>query len=198
MKKLACLLALLCGLACTVPAAPVLAVDFTTSVGDFTNDNWSLGWQFDVNTPIVVTSLGFYDDQKNGLAASHDIGIWDPAGVLLVMGTVNPGDPLISWWRWTNVTPVTLAVGRGYQIGAVTGSENYTAEPGGFTSDPSITFVDGSYFDPPGGGVLAYPNSSGGGVIGWFGPNFATDVPEPATFLLVAPLLGLLYFRRRK
>ena len=197
MKKLICLLALLCGLVSTVAAGPVLAVDFVTASGDFTNDNWSLGWQFNVNTPIVVTGLGFYDDQQNGLAQSHDVGIWNSVGVLLVWGTVSPADPLVSWWRWTSVTPVTLAVGEGYQIGAVTGAENYSNGPGGFTTDPSITFVGDSYYYPAGSG-LAYPNSSVGGVTGWFGPNFEFSVPEPASFLLLAPILGLLFLRRRK
>jgi hypothetical protein len=50
-----------------------LAMDFTTPTIDFTNDTWSLGWEFNVLNPVTVTALGFYDD----------LGIFDSIGTLL-------------------------------------------------------------------------------------------------------------------
>jgi len=186
-----------------VPGFAGLAVDFTATSQDFNNLNgYSLGWEFHVLAPFTVTQLGFYDDGKNGLAEAHAVGIFDPGGNLLVSGTVQPGDPLVSWWRWTSVTPVVLPPDTGYVIAGVSGVvDNYTWGDAqyplqGFVTDPRIQFAVDRWIQSP---ALVYPTSSnGGGLVGWFGPNFS-NVPEPATFALIGGgLLALaLVFRRR-
>lgn len=180
----------------TLMVAPIslgadLGVDFTSPTTDFTNNNWSLGWGFTVNESLVVQALGFYDDLKNDLREAHDVGIFDSTGTLIVSGQVQPGDPLMSWWRWTNVTPTSLVAGQSYQIAAVTGGENYTWNPTGFVVAPEISFLQDSFYNPP-GGVLMYPNSSNA-LTGWFGPNLSLEeivVPLPGAVVLLA--LGLM------
>ena len=62
-------------------ADSVPAIDFNSILPgyDFTNGSWSLGWEFNVNQPITVTSLGFYDDLKNDLIESNFRTIFDEA-----------------------------------------------------------------------------------------------------------------------
>jgi hypothetical protein len=186
-------------------SAGTIAVDFSGVTTNFTNASWSLGWQFNVVRPIWVTRLGFYDDLKNGLQETHEVGIWDSNQVLLAYAVVSPSDPLVSWWRWaTLATPVLLGPGSDYRIAAVTGSENYTWAPVGFVVGSDITFVTDRFFGPT--TSLTYPLFSEGRV-GWFGPNFEYEyqvgsvVPEPSTLGLVmlgALVLGHLRARRAK
>ena len=175
-----------------------LAVDFTSVTTDFTNNNWSLGWSFTVNQSVTVTALGFYDDLQNGLTQPHDVAIYDAQQQVVVSGQVVRGDPLVSWWRWTQVQPVVLVPGVQYEIVAVTAGENYTWGPVGFVTDPQVNYLVDAY-TMPAGGVLAYPNFSDG-VVGYFGPNFllTSAIPAPGALLLLAPGLMTLVGLRRK
>jgi len=193
----AVVLVLACGMAM---ANPDPAVDFDSVNYDFTNGTWSLGWEFNVLSPVTVTTLGFYDDLMNGLTENHDVGIWDPSGSLLVSGTVTPGSPLVGWFRWTAVPLTTLAVGDGYRIAATTGSENYTWEPNGLTVVPQIELVQSRETSSS---TLVYPENTDV-QYGIFGPNFniVKPVPEPASVaalgLMASGLLAPLYRRLRK
>lgn len=185
------------------PALAGLGVDFTGVTKDYTNYNWSLGFQFTTNGPVTITRLGFYDDQKNGLTENHDVGIYDSAGNLLVSTTVLTTDSLTSWFRFHDIIPYTLLGSETYYIVGVTGTENYTMYTTGFTVEPSINFILDAWKSSV-GGVLAFPDSTsnitqalGGGI---FGPNFdTTPVPVPPTLLLLASgLLGLGGWRKFK
>ncbi|HHD64878.1 MAG TPA: hypothetical protein ENK96_11095 [Desulfobulbaceae bacterium] len=54
-----------------VGSAGASAIDFTDVTTNFTNGSWSLGFEFTTNEDIYVTSLGFYDDYRDGLTESH-------------------------------------------------------------------------------------------------------------------------------
>ena len=191
-------------LASSSSASLITAVDFEAPGESRTTGNWSLGFEFNVNEDILVDRLGFFDFEKNDLVESHLVGIWNPQGTLIVSGQVNPGDMLHSWWRWTSVNPTMLTIGDGYRIAAVTGTEIYTADPEGFTVNPSITYVTARA--TPTSGELIRPIGSYPDEIGFFGPNFASSleippspVPEPSTtFLLSISLLGLTLFGNRR
>ncbi len=65
-----------------VYAASVLL--FNPATGGIGNsNNQSVGWQFDVNTPVKVTDLQWYDENADGLDVGHSVGIWNPEGTLL-------------------------------------------------------------------------------------------------------------------
>jgi hypothetical protein len=161
----------------------------------------SLGWQFQVNTPIFVDGLAFWDhtDTQN-----HDVGIYnDTTQVLLVSTTILPSDPVSGTgpWRVHSIAPFLLTPGV-YDIAAETGSDNYTFGAS-ITTVPEITFLRDAYaFGAP---TLTFPNQfSGGALQAWFGPSFtATDAavgtPEPGLFVLMGTGLAVLVgIARRK
>jgi hypothetical protein len=152
----------------------VAAVDFTSPTENFTNGAWSLGFEFTTNTAVTVTALGFFDGGQDGLAESHDVGIFDGVGNLLVSGTVTNGSALDGWFRYVWVTPTVLPAGAMYRIAAATGSENYTWDPTDFTVNPSITYIGDRYVAST---TLAFPTEGPSEAAGYFGPNFKLTVP---------------------
>jgi len=192
-------------------AASFTAVNFSVPEIDTTNGSWSLGFKFTTNKAVKVTALGFYDDLGNGFTqklidgiaindAPHDVGIFDNSGSLLVKGTVKSEDSLDGLFRYTPVQSTVLQAGSAFFIAAVTGSQNYTFNPTGFSTNPNITFVSSAFrFSdklifpgsvPTSGGSGSGQNSDGN--KGYFGPNFKADevaaVPTPA---LLPGLIGL-------
>jgi hypothetical protein len=179
-------------------------VDFTSPSVDLTNGAWSLGFAFQVNSPISVDGLSFYDDVKDGLTQTHDVGLWTAAGTLIASTTVPAGTaaPLDGFFRVQSVTPFILPAGN-YVVAAETGAENYTYytyEPADFSTIPQVSFLNDLWISSP---TLAFPDSStGGGLIGFFGANVhvGNEVPDAAfsIMLLSMGLAGLAAFGRKK
>ncbi len=195
MKRYICTLTLLLAVAAIAHAGP-LALDIVPGVNIATNGQWSLGWSFEVTAPITVLSVDFFDDYGNGLAESHDVGIWNSSQVLLVSGTVLPSDPLVGSapWREHAVTPTELMPGI-YYIAAETGSENYTWSPVILATIPQITYLNSQFERST---TLVFPGASSSD-IGYFGPSFNVGVPEPSTLgLFAAGLLIAGLVRRRR
>src|SRR5438477_11587207 len=89
---------------CPVNArADSIALTFSggTPLGFFPSTN---GWAFSTASAITVTSLGYWDFGSDGLATSHQVGIWDSAGTLLMSGTVAAGtaDSLSNGFRFNS------------------------------------------------------------------------------------------------
>lgn len=191
---------------------PAFSITNTTGAG-LANPPFTLGFSFTANSSIDVSALGIFDDSQDGLLESHEIGIFDNSGNLLVSTTLGSGTSgtLINQFRYVNVAPVTLSGGATYFVGAVyeTGADALIFPGGstGFTTAPQITY-DQSRFGF--GSTLTFPSGSGGGGDGYFGPNFrfsptvvGPPVPEPGAYVTGAFLfggigLGLIRGRMRK
>lgn len=214
MRKLL-LLSTLCLLAAFTPSlyASTFGVDFTNTTGEsLANGPYTLGWVFTVGrSNITVTDLLVFDDSQNGLAESHDVGIWNSAGTLIVSSTVDSGttDPLVvglgSGWRDKAISPTVLLAGQTYTIGALwlDGADNNIFDfdvVNNFTQN-GITFVQNGFIA---GGTLSDPVNTTGSNPSYFGPNFlwgtSATVPEPASLVMLGTgvlALGLARLRRR-
>ena len=57
----------------------------------------TVGFIFTATQNVALTALGFHDQQLNGLANAHDIGLFSTSGTLLASATIAAGTaaPLI-------------------------------------------------------------------------------------------------------
>ncbi len=112
---------------------------------------YSIGFTFNVNTPVTVTALGYFDYGRDGFATAHDVGIYNGSGTLLThallsLGTVNQ---LVGDFRYTDIAPISLAAGT-YTLAATTNGPADRWAYGnastitGFTVDPHISIAANS------------------------------------------------------
>lgn len=196
---------------CLAPqaSAGVIALDLTATGTLFSCANpgsgCTAGWTFYVNSPILVDALGFWDQDANGLANSHPVGLWTSSGSLLASATVTSAStPVASavstgQWLFTSIAPTSLTTGD-YVIGAFysDGSADFAQGVASASTISLITFVnavDGF------GGSLALPTGAYPGYnAGFFGPNLEIATPEPTGAVLLATGFGalILYSRRKR
>src|SRR5215472_7013304 len=102
--------------------ADIFGITFanTTGAQSLANPPFTLGWEFTVTGTIQVNDLAFYDNGEDGLADSHQLGLWNSTGTLLASGTVLAGtaSPLVNQWREVAVSPVQLGPGN-YFVGGL-------------------------------------------------------------------------------
>jgi hypothetical protein len=157
------------------------------------------GWIFDVNAPIDVTDLGVGDTGSDGLAISHDVGIYRVSDQVLVASAVVPGGvagALLNGFRYASLgSSVNLAADR-YAIVMTMPELNADTQSilnNSVGTAPEVSYVT-SAFDV--GSSLHFPASGNNGAFaqGMFGPNFqfqAAAVPEASSLALLCPSLLL-------
>jgi hypothetical protein len=192
-------------------AGPVVAFDFTLPA----NQTWTgrLGNYFDVTaSPIVITSLGAFDNLPEGLEGPIQVGIFDvTTNSLRTSITIGPGTPgtLINNARFVTITPLVLSVGP-YAVVAVgfgASDPNYNTNIDPYTA-VAVNTGGGLISIPVLSGLWDYNTSLGtdlNGVYngGWTfgGGSFEYEaVPDAGATLLLfgMGLAGLTAFKRRR
>jgi hypothetical protein len=176
-----------------------------TSTGSFV-----MGWQFSTNVAVTVSSLGAFDDSNNGLVESHNVGIYNSVGTLLVSAIVPSGTAgtLISGFRYTSISPFILASGQQYTIASTNVNEVWAYGQGatGVVVNPAINVPANSGVFAAGGGTLSFPTTKPNQPAGYqfiAGPDFligAATVPEPGSVALLigTGTTGVLFLLRRR
>ena len=181
-------------------AGPI--IDFTGGEVQLNAGDETYGYSFTVSgSGISLNGLGVFDSFSLPLQLSHDVGIWNSSGTLIVSTTVSPGDTAVAstdalgQWREATISPLVLTPGT-YYAGVYynTGSENVLlgATPNGI---PGVTYNSAQYdFNA----YLTMPQSSWDTTL--VGPAlFVSGVPEPLTLSLFgAGLVGAAALRRRR
>lgn len=203
MKKLILSFAVALALGCAAQAVPVLSV----TPGSFANGaSGTIGWSFTTSIDFYVDALGFCDENGDGLGASHQVGIFNSLGELLVSVNVDGSSALVDGFRYSSIPSYLLPAGS-YVVGGFlpfANPDRYLISepfPTGVTTVPGVTFgenrsIFGGLFEAP---TTTTPMAGNGR----FGPNFSA-VPTPELNaasarlpLLMATLLLGLASRRR-
>ncbi len=170
------------------------------------NGDWSLGMRFTAINNIIVTELGVYDENANGLNTAKPVGIWDDAGMLLGSVVVPAGTAgnLVNNFRYATLgSPVNLTAGQTYRIAAlhlISAGDRYGWCGGacGQTFHPDINYLNDVFTSS---GSLTFPVSSNGITLpgtAWFGANMiitnvtGTSVPTLGEWGLIILMLLLL------
>jgi hypothetical protein len=153
------------------------------------------GYEFRVNDDIAVTHLGVYDHGANGLAVSHEVGLWTLNGQLLASATVQAGtvETLTSSFRFQAIPLVHLSEGVEYVVASTTPIGDPIAFSSTYVNPEEVTWIrartrEGDSFHFAGGTNVNR---------GYFGGNFMF-VPEPCTIVLMASGMVALVRRRAK
>ena len=212
--------ALLTGMLCTVPAcvSPTLAqslgMDVTAGTfGDLSPGPTTAGYSFTTSVPLTVIDLAFLDYESNGLANSHQVGLWNASGTLLVSVTFASGTGASSMpsaqsnalFRLLPITSLNLAPGT-YMIGAtyLNGDVDAVALFGNALPAPGITYGVDQWIDTS-TSTLTFPSKTNPPAshtdAAFFGPSFvvASSTPEPGNFVIPTGLtvFGSLFAWRR-
>ena len=211
----AALLALAGPPALAAAGAPALTVATPGTVFDSTP--YSLGFAFTLQADVVLTALGVWDADADGLPAAAQVGLWrDGDAQPLVLSTITAGTTAVldGGFRWQALDPLAsggpmlLASGQRYVVaayldGGLATSIGIPDANAGLTGsgqiDSRLTLVEDRFAD--GFFALAYPAQSdhhGGGA--WLGANLQmAAVPEPTpASLLAAGLATLGWLGRRR
>ena len=182
-------------------SAQTNAISFSNTTGEsLAKTDSTFGWSFTTNSDINVVDLGVFDDSQNGLTDSHQVGIWDSSGTLLVSTTVpsGTGATLDDQFRTVGVSSTELFAGQKYFIGTL-----YTTfddplllqgDASNFATASQITYDNATFAL---GTTLKDPTTVASPPPAFFGPTFefeavSSPVPEPGSFVLLGT--GLLGF----
>lgn len=170
---------------------------------------YSDGFRFTLSAPVVVTGLGYYDDNNaaqpqpaggTAMTQAHPVGLYRVTGVgdtLLLSATVTNTDPAYDavtgtftaapasdpnpLFRCSGAFTGTALLPAGtYDLMGYTGSDDYYTQLNSVVNAASgVSYVQDEYSDPT-GGLAAPTGSDGPGANGIFGPDFRFTPVPPA------------------
>lgn len=164
---------------------PAIAFDFMAGSGGGLVINATDGWEFSVESPVTVSSLGVWDHKGDGLGTAIPVGMWDSDGELLASVTIPAGTKAreVDGFRYVAIRTVRLEAGQNYIIGAAYTPETKENIGGGntamrFFSDGALRWIGRRRVTRQ--PALAFPArmpEAAPGVphIGGFGPNFLIE-----------------------
>jgi hypothetical protein len=172
-----------------------------------------LGVWFKTNEAVVITELGYFDNNGDGFGVPHEVGLFDSSGSLLAFTTLSAGntDPLNGQFRYRPIAPIQLPSDTWYVIAATTGGPidewgyGHANVIDGLSISPLISVPsDAAVFVYQSGDTLLFPTERVGYQF-YSGPNMllaeAANVPEPGSIVLIisgAIVLGLSGFGQRR
>jgi len=167
-----------------IAETPALSIVFNTNSLTSAAYDQRIGWEFTVQTNILVTAWGLFDNGRGEFFENHAVQLWtnSPAiGFPLQGAGYYGGDRFTSenGYAWANVNLITLNPGS-YVITAdylKNSRDVFPVDVESFSTDPHIHFVQ-----PRMGGVRSdFPVQVQAG-LNFFAPNFE---------FVVAPRLGI-------
>jgi hypothetical protein len=147
----------------------------------------------------TFTSLGFYDHNQDGIAATYQLGLWDASQNLLATTTVSPSSPLIGQFRYGVIPAVTIgtfANPQPFTIGVLLQPVQTDVWLDSATLALYAGYAGAGTGQFLNSGTLAYPTTLD--ASNYFVVNANGIVPEPATVALVAAGAGAMLGRRRR
>ncbi|MEE8107194.1 MAG: PEP-CTERM sorting domain-containing protein [Planctomycetota bacterium] len=196
--RTACLITLVVAATVGAASADTIGVDFNHPASSFSkSSNTMNGYNITLTETKTVTGLALFDKDSNGLAQSHQVGLWKLDQTLLATktitnaSTVKASASLFGRWLVESVTPFDLDPGT-YVLGAHYGF-NFVVALADAVVGP-VTLNPGSIVTAPGVNnptilrhkstpVFAFPTTTffASFTLGQFGPGilFADPVVTP-------------------
>lgn len=205
MLKVRTLVTLCLGLCSTAALAQTPAMNWATNTTNTTSVTSTRGYSFNVVQAggINVTHLSFFDNGADGLADSHDVGLWNSTGTLLASTNIASGTAVAldssGKFRSLAIAPVFLAQGNNYVVAGVfvVGSADLQAiGMTGLAMGSALTYGQ-TRFNNNGVASLSFPTSTIA-QVGLPGGSFQYNaVPEPASMAALGLGVAALLRRRR-
>ena len=180
-------------------ASPLLtSVSVPYKDGLRTDSSNCSGYQFVLNTPVIVTDLGAWDNGADGFTGTVRVQLWTDNGATNLADLTLPGTggtlDSNNYRYFPLTTPVALAAGT-YRLGATFSGATLDAfwNLGSVTHSPEITSTLAAW----GTNNAAPLNGSGASNDAYTGANLIWAVPEPTSLGLLG-LTGLALMRRRR